>query len=67
MTEMRTGQAPAVLTRPVFHERFMQAFMDPAFRAEEDAIGHLEDIAYVRVRFVFTPFSKSGSPLNSEY
>jgi multimeric flavodoxin WrbA len=46
MTEIRKGQAPAVLSRAVFHERFMQSFMDPAFRAEDSAISRVEQIAW---------------------
>jgi multimeric flavodoxin WrbA len=46
MTEIRTGQAPAVLSRSVFHERFIQSFMDPAFRAEDEAIFRMEQIAW---------------------
>ena len=46
MTEVRKGQAPAVLSRTVFHERFMQSFMDPAFRAEDEAISRFEAIAW---------------------
>ena len=46
MTEVRKGQAPAVLSRSVFHERFMQSFMDPAFRAEDEAISRVEAIAW---------------------
>ena len=46
MTEVRKGQAPAVLSRTVFHERFMQSFMDPAFRSEDAAISRVEAIAW---------------------
>ena len=46
MTEVRKGQAPATLSRSIFHERFMQSFMDPAFRAEDDAISRVEAIAW---------------------
>ena len=46
MTDIRKGQAPAVLSRSVFHERFMQSFMDPAFRAEDSAISRVEQIAW---------------------
>ena len=43
---LRTGQAPAVLSRKVFHERFMQSFMDPAFKPEADALARLEAVAW---------------------
>ena len=46
MTEIRKGQAPAVLSRTVFHERFMQSFMDPSFRTEDEAISRVEAIAW---------------------
>ena len=46
MTEVRKGQAPAPLSRSAFHERFMQSFMDPAFRAEDDAISRVEALAW---------------------
>ena len=46
MTDIRKGQAPAVLSRSSFHERFMQSFMDPAFQAEEEAISRVEQIAW---------------------
>ena len=46
MTEIRKGQAPAVLSRTLFHERFMQSFMDPAFRAEDESISRVEQIAW---------------------
>lgn len=46
MTEIRKGQAPATLSRTVFHERFMQSFMDPAFRTEDGAILRVEAIAW---------------------
>jgi multimeric flavodoxin WrbA len=46
MVDIRKGQAPAPLSRPEFHERFMQSFFDPAFRAEDGAIARLEQIAW---------------------
>ncbi len=46
MTEIRKGQAPAVLSRSAFHERFVESFMDPAFRAEDGAISRIEAIAW---------------------
>ena len=44
--KLRKGQAPAVLSRNTFHERFMQSFMDPAFRSESDALARVENIAW---------------------
>ena len=46
MTKIRTGQAPAPLTRAQFHERFNGRFYDPAYEAERDAITRLEAIAW---------------------
>ncbi len=46
MIKIRKGQAPAVLSRSAFHERFMQSFVDPAFKAEDEAISRVEAIAW---------------------
>ena len=46
MTKIRTGQAPAALTRAEFHERFMGRFYDPAYAVESEAIARLEQIAW---------------------
>ena len=43
---LRKGQAPAVLSRKTFHERFMQSFMDPAFKTEAHALARLESLAW---------------------
>ena len=43
---VREGQAPPPLPREDFHERFMQSFMDPAFRAEDTALLRLEAVAW---------------------
>ena len=45
MTKIRTGQAPASLTRAQFQESFHVRFYDPAFEGERDAIARLEAIA----------------------
>lgn len=45
-TNVRKGQAPPVLSRKVFHERFMQSFMDPAFKPEAEALARLEAVAW---------------------
>jgi multimeric flavodoxin WrbA len=44
--DVRKGQAPPTHTRDEFHLRFMQAFFDPAFDAEKDAVARLEEIAW---------------------
>jgi hypothetical protein len=36
MTKIRTGQAPAPLTRAAFRQRFNGRFHDPAFAVERD-------------------------------
>lgn len=46
MTKIRTGQAPAGLTRAQFHERYQRRFHDPAFQVEREAIARLEEIAW---------------------
>ncbi len=46
MIEIRTGQAPAPLSRQVFGERYRASFVDPAFAAEKDAIARLEEVAW---------------------
>lgn len=43
---IRKGQAPARLVRAEFSTRFRAAFIDPAFRVEEQAIARLEEIAW---------------------
>ena len=44
--EIRKGQAPAVLSRDAFGARYRDAFVDPAFAAEKEAIARLEEIAW---------------------
>ncbi|HWI83702.1 flavodoxin family protein [Ramlibacter sp.] len=44
--EVRTGQAPPAHTREAFSQRFRARFFDPAFRAEDEAIARLEEIAW---------------------
>lgn len=46
MTAVRKGQAPAQLDREAFTERFRASFFDPVFRAEDAAIGRLENLAW---------------------
>jgi multimeric flavodoxin WrbA len=50
MTHVRKGQAPAPLARDAFHTRFMQAFFDPAYQAEAEALARLEEIAFQAYR-----------------
>jgi multimeric flavodoxin WrbA len=44
--EIRKGQAPPMLEREEFTGRFRAAFFDPAFRAEDQSIDRLEEIAW---------------------
>jgi multimeric flavodoxin WrbA len=44
--KIRKGQAPGPLERAEFGVRFRASFVDPAFRAEDGAIGRLEAIAW---------------------
>jgi multimeric flavodoxin WrbA len=46
MTTIRKGQAPAPAARSEFHDLFMQAFFDPVYRTERDAIARLEQLAW---------------------
>lgn len=46
MTKVRTGQAPAPLTRAQFQVVFHGHFFDPAFEPEREAIARLEVIAW---------------------
>ena len=50
MTKIRTGQAPAALTREQFHERFSRRFYDPAYAVEQAAIARIEDIAWAALQ-----------------
>ena len=45
MTTIRKGQAPDMLDRKGFHERFVIRFVDPAFDSQREAIARLENIA----------------------
>lgn len=46
MTEVRTGQAPAILTREEFGKRFRMSFVDPLFEAAADAVARIEELAW---------------------
>lgn len=46
MIDIRKGQAPAKLERSEFSVRFRASFHDPAFRAEDQSIARLEEIAW---------------------
>jgi hypothetical protein len=47
MIDIRKGQAPPRLARSVFSTRFRATFIDPAFRAEDESIARLEEIAWL--------------------
>ncbi len=44
--QIRKGQAPPQLDRQAFHQRFLQDFFDPAFRAHDAALAQLEEVAW---------------------
>ena len=44
--EIRKGQAPAPLERMEFNARFRASYVDPAYRAEDQSIARLEEIAW---------------------
>lgn len=44
--EVRKGQVTEKMSREAFHERFIARFYDPAFRAEDESIARLEEIAW---------------------
>ena len=46
MIKIRTGQAPAILTRAEFGARFRAPYFDPLFNIEAEAIARLEEIAW---------------------
>ena len=50
MLEVRTGQAPAQLTREEFGVRFRAPYLDPMFNIEAAAIARLEEIAWQTYR-----------------
>lgn len=46
MIEIRTGQAPAMLTREAFGQRFRMPYADPLFDGAADALARIEEIAW---------------------
>jgi multimeric flavodoxin WrbA len=46
MAKVRKGQGPPPLERAEFGRRYRLAYVDPAFRAEDEAIARLEGIAW---------------------
>ena len=63
MIAIRKGQAPAELGRAEFGIRFRASYVDPAFRAEDQSIGRLEEIAwqaYIGGRKA--PFTQKAGP-----
>jgi len=46
MMDVRTGQAPAMLTREEFGQRFRMAHLDPLFGDAKDVIAQIEEIAW---------------------
>lgn len=50
MTDVRKGQAPGQISRTEFGARFQSSFRDPAFQAEKEALGRIEEIAWLAYR-----------------
>ncbi|MGH6622602.1 MAG: NADPH-dependent FMN reductase, partial [Burkholderiaceae bacterium] len=46
MTAVRKGQIPGSMTREQFRERYFEAFKDPAYQAEWQAIERIEVVAW---------------------
>ncbi len=44
--KIREGQAPPTLSRDAFHQRFIESFFDPVFRAEDQALSRIEQLAW---------------------
>ena len=47
MTEPRKGQAPDLISRAEFSDRYQASFRDPAFAPEKEAIARIEQIAWL--------------------
>ena len=63
MIEIRKGQAPAPLGRAEFGARFRVAYFDPAYRAEDESIARLEEIAWVAyTEGRKAPFTQKAGP-----
>jgi len=61
--EVRKGQAPAPLERAQFSNRFRASFIDPAFRAEDQSIARLEEIAWIAYsEGRKAPFTRKAGP-----
>jgi len=61
--QIRKGQAPPSLTRTEFGIRFQAAYTDPAFRAEDQSLTRLEDIAWqAYIEYRKTPFTERAGP-----
>ena len=63
MIDIRKGQAPPQLTRAEFGARFRSSFIDPAFRAEDQSIARLEEIAWIAYsEGRKAPFTRKAGP-----
>ena len=63
MIEIRKGQAPAPLERAQFNARFRATYIDPAYRAEDESITRLEEIAWVAyTEGRKAPFTQKAGP-----
>ncbi len=61
IVRVRTGQAPAHLTREAFGARFRERFVDPAFDGERDAIARLDRVIGYR-----EPYATSHDALDAD-
>ena len=63
MIEVRKGQAPAPVGRAEFNVRFRASYVDPAYRAEDQSIARLEEIAWLAyTEGRKSPFTQKAGP-----
>jgi len=61
--EIRKGQAPAPLERAQFSVRFRASYVDPAYRAEDQSIARLEEVAWAAyTEGRKAPFTQKAGP-----
>ena len=61
--EIRKGQAPAPLERAQFSVRFRASYIDPAYRAEDQSIARLEELAWAAyTEGRKAPFTQKAGP-----
>ncbi|MDO8534144.1 MAG: NADPH-dependent FMN reductase, partial [Xanthobacteraceae bacterium] len=63
MIEIRKGQAPTPIERAEFSVRFRASYIDPAFRAEDQSIARLEELAWAAyTEGRKAPFTQKAGP-----